>query len=253
VESPSGAVNEDLQASAPLFDHLGSDPGPASAGGAAGAVRLMGGLFENLSNRVRSAGGSGGIQLGPSHPPEVQQVSVATPSSPQHVQFLVPGQVVHLYHENGLTRAAIAAANHESLARIMPCQNMLDDHKTSAYVEALEQACIVQPKTPTWESFDDRKVCACCNADFSWAFVLQSEAQKMLSRHHCFACGRVVCDGCSRKRLSHERLGFPMPVRTCDTCVFAKYEGADEAMAAAASEERAALEAAEDARIQGSS
>lgn len=66
----------------------------------------------------------------------------------------------------------------------------------------------------------------------------------MLSRHHCLACGRVVCDGCSRKRLAHAHLGFTVPVRTCDSCAFAQFEGADEALVAFAAEEEAAKQAA---------
>ncbi|CAE8631884.1 unnamed protein product [Polarella glacialis] len=160
-----------------------------------------------------------------------------------HPQFLVPGQVVHLYRENGLSRAALAEASHESLARIIPSKDMLNDHRVAAYTEALHQACIDQPQAPRWESFDQRKACACCQADFSWAYVLQSEAQKMLSKHNCFACGRVVCEGCSRRRMAHAKLGFPNAKRTCDRCFFATFEGTEEAQAAAASEEAAAAEA----------
>merc|ERR1712032_737764 len=103
----------------------------------------------------------------------------------------------------------------ETFLRITPCQNMLEDHLVKSYDEALRQSCIEKPCAPRWESFESRSLCACCSADFNWAYVLQSEPQKMLARSHCFACGRVVCEGCSSNRQAHPTLGFKMPVRTC--------------------------------------
>merc|ERR1719262_316298 len=97
---------------------------------------------------------------------------------------------------------------------------MLEDHKMSAYDEALRQACILEPRVPTWEAFEERKTCACCEADFNWAYVLKSEPQRMLARHNCYSCGRVVCDGCSQNQRAHQELGLLVPVRTCDSCFF---------------------------------
>ncbi|CAK9020540.1 unnamed protein product [Durusdinium trenchii] len=159
-------------------------------------------------------------------------------------RLLVPGQVIHLYRHNGLARAARCAAGHEVLTRIIPSQEMLHDHKMESYARALHQACRLDVTVPAWESFDQRELCACCDSDFTWAYVLQSEPQKMLARHHCFACGRVVCEGCSRKRLAHERLGFQLPVRTCDRCAFLQFEDADDALRAFANEEEAAKNSA---------
>jgi len=141
-------------------------------------------------------------------------------NGPPMPYFLIPGQIVHLYSSNGLSRASLAPCTHEALTRIHPTPNMLDDHRVKAYDEALRQACIRRPQTPKWESFEDRSVCACCQADFNWAYVLKSEPQRMLARQHCFSCGRVVCDGCSQNKRAHQDLGLLVPVRTCDSCFF---------------------------------
>eukprot|EP00931_Biecheleriopsis_adriatica_P055619 TRINITY_DN32928_c0_g1_i1.p1 TRINITY_DN32928_c0_g1~~TRINITY_DN32928_c0_g1_i1.p1 ORF type:complete len:775 (-),score=171.19 TRINITY_DN32928_c0_g1_i1:301-2625(-) len=230
------ATDEEVESPMVAFDSPAPGAPPAEEGAAASAGAVLGGLLQNLTGRVPwpAPGQASGVQLGP-RPSQPAVPGPAGSSRTQHVHFLVPGQLVHIYKENGLSRAALAAASHESLARIVPCQNMLNDHKIEEYMLALHQVCIEEPRAPRWESFDERKVCACCCADFSWAYVLQSEAQKMLSRHNCFACGHVVCDGCSRKRLAHAELGFPTPVRTCDGCAFAQFEAAPilDALAAA--------------------
>ncbi|CAE7255940.1 Dagla [Symbiodinium natans] len=184
-----------------------SAPAAPAAASAASALGRLGGLWQEVSQKIPFPSAPSGIQLGPRPP--------APEGSAKHTEFFIPGQVVHLYRHNGLARAALAAPSHEALRRIVPSQEMLHDHKLESYALALHQACVEVPRAPTWESFDQRELCACCGSDFAWAFVLQSEAQKMLSRHHCLACGRVVCDGCSRKRLAHANLGFTVPVRTC--------------------------------------
>merc|ERR1740130_1279956 len=96
---------------------------------------------------------------------------------------------------------------------------MVEDHLVVSYDEAMHQACnpLVAPR---WESFEERRSCACCGSDFNWAYVLQSEPQRMLARNNCSACGRVVCDGCSQNRQAHPHLGFVQPTRTCDGCFF---------------------------------
>ena len=50
--------------------------------------------------------------------------------------------------------------------------------------------------------------------------VERSWAQMACARHHCRACGRVVCDGCSRERQALPRFGIIEPVRCCDACFF---------------------------------
>jgi len=138
-------------------------------------------------------------------------------------RFLVPGRVIHLYDENGLTRAAYTHCMHDIFLNLQPSADMLTNHQIEAYAESLVQAAISKPKVPRWESFDERPVCACCQTDFSWAIVLRSEPQRMLSRHHCRRCGRVVCTGCSQRMLAQPDIGFLQPVRTCDSCYFSYF------------------------------
>jgi len=136
--------------------------------------------------------------------------------------FFIPGQIVHLFSQDGLAMAASSRSASEPLLRIFPMQNMVEDHLLRSYDEALRQACLHPRPTKKrrWETFDERRICACCQSDFNWAYVLQSEPQHNLARHHCRQCGRLVCDGCSKHRKAHPLLGFEQPVRTCDTCFF---------------------------------
>ena len=48
----------------------------------------------------------------------------------------------------------------------------------------------------------------------------RSAAQQACARHHCRACGRVVCDGCSRRVQCLPQFGILEPARTCDACFF---------------------------------
>merc|ERR1719221_1019455 len=76
--------------------------------------------------------------------------SAATPTSQAgaeeaqqpHPQFFVPGQIIHIYQQNGLGRAALAQCTHETFTRINPSANMLEDHLLVSYDEAMRQACI---------------------------------------------------------------------------------------------------------------
>lgn len=190
---------------------------PAAASPPASAEGRLGSLFGWLA--APTSAGSSGAPESTAAASQAREAPVRT-AAQEHVPFFVPGQVVHIYQENGLGRASLASSTHEALCRITPSPDMVEDHRVRAYDEVLRQACIAQPGAPVWEAFDRRSVCACCGADFNWACVLQSEPQRMLARHHCFACGRVVCDGCSRTREAHEALGFRNAVRTCDGCCY---------------------------------
>jgi hypothetical protein len=39
------------------------------------------------------------------------------------------------------------------------------------------------------------------------------------NRHHCRACGALICSNCSRERLILRNLGYSQPQRVCDRCV----------------------------------
>ncbi|CAK9034402.1 Diacylglycerol lipase-alpha (DAGL-alpha) (DGL-alpha) (Neural stem cell-derived dendrite regulator) (Sn1-specific diacylglycerol lipase alpha) [Durusdinium trenchii] len=242
------ATTEEASAPSAPAPPADAPPGEAPVPPGQAAMQRLGGLWQALRDWEVSQQAQQMTQLGASRLQGLQGIHlgglVGEEARVAGVGLLVPGQVIHLYRHNGLARAARCAAGHEVLTRIIPSQEMLHDHKMESYARALHQACRLDVTVPAWESFDQRELCACCDSDFTWAYVLQSEPQKMLARHHCFACGRVVCEGCSRKRLAHERLGFQLPVRTCDRCAFLQFEDADDALRAFANEEEAAKNSA---------
>lgn len=63
--------------------------------------------------------------------------------------------------------------------------------------------------TPSWVPDMDVVRCAACNA----LFTLTKR------RHHCRACGKVVCGSCSDQNLPLPCLGYATPQRICIDCV----------------------------------
>ena len=59
---------------------------------------------------------------------------------------------------------------------------------------------------------------ACCASLFTWASTSDTEAQAARDKHNCRACGGLVCDPCSKKRVPIPALGISAPVRVCDRC-----------------------------------
>mmetsp|Transcript_90090 Transcript_90090/g.226720 ORF Transcript_90090/g.226720 Transcript_90090/m.226720 type:complete len:770 (+) Transcript_90090:84-2393(+) len=227
AQEESIAMEVDTASSAPPAADAGASASAAIADGWQRFNRFASGYVSNVQTTVERMAGDHRLSLGgllPGGTSTAQQAAVA--AQVRHVPFFIPGQIVHLFGQNGLSRPAWAPATHQTFAHIIVSQDMLNDHKLCAYSDALHQALITRPATPRWEPFHERKVCACCEDEFNWAFVLASEPQRMLARHHCFACGRAVCDGCSQRRLAHPQLGFARPVRTCDSCFFKCYAGA---------------------------
>src|SRR5688500_12953979 len=57
---------------------------------------------------------------------------------------------------------------------------------------------------------EDSKVfsCYCCGDPFSFKF----------RKHHCRACGSVVCEVCSMNRIAIPRYGYLDPTRICQHC-----------------------------------
>lgn len=63
--------------------------------------------------------------------------------------------------------------------------------------------------SPSW--VDDADAVRCCRC--AAAFTLTRR------RHHCRACGKVVCSSCSRGRAVLPVIGYETPTRVCDECV----------------------------------
>ena len=107
---------------------------PPEAEAAPSAMQHLNSLWQGVSQQAQHMTQLGasrlqglGAQLGPRPPEE------PAPRAPLHV-LLVPGQVIHLYRRNGLARAAACPADHDALRRIIPSQDMLNDHKMDSYV-----------------------------------------------------------------------------------------------------------------------
>lgn len=63
--------------------------------------------------------------------------------------------------------------------------------------------------SPSW--VDDADAVRCCRCQA--AFTLTRR------RHHCRACGKVVCSSCSGRRVALPAIGYETPTRVCDECV----------------------------------
>lgn len=60
-----------------------------------------------------------------------------------------------------------------------------------------------------WVPDATAKDCYCCEATFTF----------IRRRHHCRACGQVVCSSCSNGRKVMAALGHSKPARCCDSCM----------------------------------
>ncbi|KAL3810993.1 hypothetical protein ACHAXA_006545 [Cyclostephanos tholiformis] len=118
-------------------------------------------------------------------------------------------------------KAAFVPRRFRSLRRISMAGNMLSDHMTKAYYEGLLEVKAVRAAKqdlPPWVGFADDCTCACCASLFTWASTSNTEAQAARDKHNCRACGGLVCDPCSKKRIPIPAIGITMPVRVCDRC-----------------------------------
>ncbi len=59
---------------------------------------------------------------------------------------------------------------------------------------------------------------SCCASLFTWASTSHTEAQAARDKHNCRACGGLVCDPCSKRRIPIPSIGITAPVRVCDRC-----------------------------------
>lgn len=89
-----------------------------------------------------------------------------------------------------------------------------DAEPEAATTRELECESPASPSSPAaWVPDNSTKACQCCEADFT--FVRR--------RHHCRACGQVVCSSCSTSRKVVADMGHTKPVRCCDRCVKAEH------------------------------
>jgi len=136
-------------------------------------------------------------------------------------RMFIPGKIVHIYTHRGGYKAAFVPRKFRQLRRISLAGNMLSDHMANAYYASLlEVKAIRSAKVdlPSWVGFAEDCTCACCASLFTWASTSNTEAQAARDKHNCRACGSLVCDPCSKKRVPIPAIGIPVPVRVCDRC-----------------------------------
>ena len=136
-------------------------------------------------------------------------------------RMFIPGKIVHIYTHRGGYKAAYVPRKFRQLRRVSLAGNMLSDHMANAYYTSLLEVKAIRDAKldlPSWVGFAEDCTCACCASLFTWASTSSTEAQAARDKHNCRACGSLVCDPCSKKRVPIPALGIPVPVRVCDRC-----------------------------------
>jgi hypothetical protein len=136
-------------------------------------------------------------------------------------RMFLPGKIVHIYTHRGGYKAAFVPRAFRELRRISLAGNMLSDHTTEAYYQALLEVQSVRSSPeglPRWTAFDEDDTCSCCASRFTWASTSDSEAQEARDKHNCRSCGTLVCDPCAKRRMPLPSIGLTVPVRVCDRC-----------------------------------
>ncbi|KAA0187848.1 hypothetical protein HAZT_HAZT008847 [Hyalella azteca] len=103
--------------------------------------------------------------------------------------------------ERDVWLTALSAAIDANIAR----RSTFLSAKTSSYVPP--STCELGKQAPIWVPDYRVSMCQVCTAEFSLTF----------RRHHCRACGKVVCERCSNNRAPLE-FKANNPERVCDLC-----------------------------------
>ncbi|CAM9302396.1 unnamed protein product [Pylaiella littoralis] len=192
--------------------------GSDDAAGALVAEKVKGGRGDSVDG---PSGGGGGSSSGLGSEEEAEVVEEFPLP-----ELYVPGRIVHIYSQRGVYRATEVPRDHDTLRTIPMYGNMLADHASLAYFDALEEIAAVRAAEakgefmPDWVPFSESEVCQLCKADFSWASTSKSEAQRARDKHNCRMCGILVCDPCSNHRKPLPRVGVLEACRVCDRCFY---------------------------------
>lgn len=81
--------------------------------------------------------------------------------------------------------------------------------------------------TPEWQPDTARSTCVVCNNVFSF----------FMRRHHCRACGNLVCADCSPHYDPLPAYGYDDPVRICNDCKYNGYSSSSDSGDVESSEE----------------
>mmetsp|Transcript_30565 Transcript_30565/g.34860 ORF Transcript_30565/g.34860 Transcript_30565/m.34860 type:complete len:424 (+) Transcript_30565:1-1272(+) len=136
-------------------------------------------------------------------------------------RMFLPGKIVHIYTHRGGYKATYVPRTFRDLRKISMAGNMLSDHTSKQYFEALMEVQAVRKAKeglPQWTGFDEDVTCSCCASRFTWASTSDSKAQEARDKHNCRSCGTLCCDPCSKNRIPLPSLGLIAPVRVCDRC-----------------------------------
>jgi FYVE zinc finger len=136
-------------------------------------------------------------------------------------RMFIPGKIVHIYSHRGVYKATYVPRDFRELRRLSLAGNMLSDHTTQSYYEALLEVRSVrnaEELPPKWTAFDEDDTCSCCASRFTWASTSNSEAQEARDKHNCRSCGTLVCNPCAMNRIPLPTIGVTIPVRVCDRC-----------------------------------
>lgn len=151
----------------------------------------------------------------------------------------IPGRIIHIYAHRGVYRASYVPRDFSELRRVSLAPNLLTDHRTKSYYDALLEVVSVRHATenpPKWTTFDGDEtwyvLCfcfhfqqltsplfsACCASEFTWASTSKNRAQEARDKHNCRSCGALVCDPCSKNCVPIPSIGLAVPSRVCDRC-----------------------------------
>ena len=156
------------------------------------------------------------------------EVNIKTESSPAVLleetplpRMFIPGNIGHIYTHRGGYKIAFVPRAFRELRRVSLAGNMLNDHMSKSYYEALVECKTIRAskdRLPEWTSYDEETTCSCCGSLFTWASTSDSEAQEARDKHNCRSCGSLVCNSCSMNRLPLPSKGILTACRVCDRC-----------------------------------
>ncbi|CAI4222151.1 unnamed protein product [Auanema sp. JU1783] len=113
------------------------------------------------------------------------------------------GWVIKTPSKSFAVYAATATEKKEWMLHIKRCVDVIKSKEDSKEVQL----------APVWVPDNVATKCMCCK---------RKEFNLVSRRHHCRACGDVVCGGCSTHSLKIDTVNKNNPVRVCDKCFDSK-------------------------------
>jgi len=141
----------------------------------------------------------------------------------QGANLVPPGVICHVYSHNGQRRASLVDHSWIGLRRVEVSRHTFADHSRDAILSAMRDAAAVRKAAkaaPTWGKAPPFGPILCCVCGYSvaWASSSDNPLEQYREMRHCYACGRIVCAGCSSSRITLPEFGILSPVRVCEHC-----------------------------------